>query len=82
MYLTNQCITYSLELQNEKAEKYCGFQPCTFKENELKPKSVIDLFKQKENKGSPQIHSTNFVLPGNCTIAKMGEMGADLVLKS
>ena len=65
MYLTNQCITYSLELQNEKAEKYCGFQPCTFKENELKPKSVIDLFKQKENKGSPQIHSTNFVLPGN-----------------
>ena len=55
MYLTNQCITYSLELQNEKAEKYCGFQPCSFKENELKPKPVIDLFKQKENKGSPQV---------------------------
>ena len=52
VYLTNQSITYSLELQNEKAEKYCGFQPCSFKENELKPKSVIDLFKQKEN---PQV---------------------------
>ena len=26
-----------------------SFQPCSFKENERKPKSVIDLFEQKIN---------------------------------
>ena len=41
----------SIEYEHGNAQKilqrYFDFQPCSFKKNELKPKSVIDLFKQK-----------------------------------